>query len=139
MYIYISMYIYVCIYMYIYIYIYICMYIVITRGSGAHITAASMKKSPLWKSSLSSNSVNAWELVRTIPCSNMTGVFSYWEMETSKWQNCLTVFTFHLNIYTKYKFDSGIAIRESLMHFVAKIFLDINGNFHAPEQKWIFR
>ena len=34
--------------------------------------------------------------------------------------------------------DSGIAIRESLRHFVDMIFSDINGNFHAPEKQWIF-
>ena len=34
--------------------------------------------------------------------------------------------------------DSGIAIRESCRHIVEKIFPDINGNFHAPEQQWIF-
>ena len=31
--------------------------------------------------------------------------------------------------------DSGIAIRESLRHYVEKIFPDINANFHAPEQQ----
>ena len=35
--------------------------------------------------------------------------------------------------------DSGIAIRESLSHFVEKIFPDINANFHASEQQWILR
>ena len=34
--------------------------------------------------------------------------------------------------------DSGIAIMESFMHFMEKIFPDINENFHAPEQLWIF-
>ena len=33
--------------------------------------------------------------------------------------------------------DSGIAIRESLRHFVEKIFPDINANLSAPEQQWI--
>ena len=33
--------------------------------------------------------------------------------------------------------DSGIAIRESLRHFMEKIFSDISANFHAPEQQWI--
>ena len=33
--------------------------------------------------------------------------------------------------------DSGIAIMESLRHFVEKIFPDINANFHAPEQQSI--
>ena len=34
--------------------------------------------------------------------------------------------------------DSGIAVRESLRNFVEKIFSDIDGSFHAPEQQWIF-
>ena len=34
--------------------------------------------------------------------------------------------------------DSSIAIREFLRHIVEKIFLDIDGNVHAPEQQWIF-
>ena len=34
--------------------------------------------------------------------------------------------------------DSDIANRESLRHFMEKVFPDINGNFHAPEQQWIF-
>ena len=33
--------------------------------------------------------------------------------------------------------DTSIAIRESLREFAEKIFPDINGNFHAPEQQWI--
>ena len=32
---------------------------------------------------------------------------------------------------------SGIAIRESLRHFVEKMIPDINVNFHAPEQQRI--
>ena len=34
--------------------------------------------------------------------------------------------------------DFGIAIMESIKHFAEKTFPDINGNFHAPEQQWIF-
>ena len=34
--------------------------------------------------------------------------------------------------------DSGISIRESPRNFVEKIFTDINANFHAPRQLWIF-
>ena len=33
--------------------------------------------------------------------------------------------------------DSGIAIRESIRHFVGKIFPYINANFRASEQQWI--
>ena len=33
--------------------------------------------------------------------------------------------------------DSGIAIRVSTRHFVEKIFLDNNGNFHTLEQQLI--
>ena len=36
------------------------------------------------------------------------------------------------------KDDSGIAIRESLRHYVEKVFPDINANFHAPEPRGIF-
>ena len=38
------------------------------------------------------------------------------------------------NIYEKQD-DSGNAIKESLRHFVEKIFPDINANFHTPEQQ----
>ena len=34
--------------------------------------------------------------------------------------------------------DSGIGIMEALMHFVEKIFPNINANYHGPEQKWNF-
>ena len=34
--------------------------------------------------------------------------------------------------------DSGIFIMESIRHFVEKIFSDIDGNFHAPEQQLNF-
>ena len=33
---------------------------------------------------------------------------------------------------------SGIVIKESLRHFMEKIFPDINAEFHAPGQQWIF-
>ena len=38
----------------------------------------------------------------------------------------------------KIRDDSSIAIRESLRHFLEKIFPDINANFHAPEYQRIF-
>ena len=34
--------------------------------------------------------------------------------------------------------DYGICIRESLRHFIEKIFPDVNATFHAPEQHLIF-
>ena len=35
----------------------------------------------------------------------------------------------------KIQYDSGVSIRESLRHFVEKIFPNIDANFHAPEQQ----
>ena len=41
------------------------------------------------------------------------------------------------NLY-KMQDDSGIAINESLRHFVGKVFPNINANFHFPERQLIF-
>ena len=103
----------------------------------AHITAASMKKSPLGDSSVNKFSENMRigqdeSMQHFDRCHLMMG---NGDLQIEELPNII-----HIPPEYPYKIqdDSGIAIRQSLRHFVEKIFPDINGNFHAPEQHWIF-
>ena len=64
----------------------------------------------------------------TNPCGTLTGVFSNYEMETSK----IAELPDSIHISPEYLYqiqdDSSIAIREFLRHFVEKIFPKIIGN-----------
>ena len=133
LYIYIH-YIYIIYILYIY-YIYI---IHIHRGSRAYITAESMKKSLHWR------------FITVIELSENMRIGQ--DQSLQHFDRCLLKFgngdlqiaelpdNIHFSTEYPYKIqdDSSIAIRESLRHFVEKIFPDINVSFHAPEQQWIF-
>ena len=125
-------------YLVLYIYIYICIYIVIPRVSRAHIIAASMKKSHLWRL------FTVFELSENMTIGQ--------DQPPQHFDRCLLILgngdlqiaelpdSIHISPEYPYEIqdDSGIAIRESLRHLEEKILPDINGNFHAPEKQWIF-
>ena len=110
-------------------------YIVIPRGSRAHITVVSMKKSPLWK------------LFTVIELSENMRIGQ--DQFLQHFERCLLKLgnrelkivelpdSIHISPEYAYKIqdDSSIAIRESLKNFVEKIIPDINGNFYASEQQ----
>ena len=111
--------------------------IVIPRGSRAHITEISMKKSPLWRFftvlKLSENTriVQDQSLQHFDRCLLKLG---NGDLPTAELPDST-----HIQPENPYKIqdDPGIAIRESRRHIVNKTFPDINANFHAPEQQWI--
>ena len=110
---------------------------VVPRGSRANITAASMKKSPLWRF------FTVFELNENMRIGQDQSLqhFDRWllklgngELRTVGEPDSIQIPPENL---TEIQDDSRINIKESLMQFVEKIFPDIGANFRAPEQQWI--
>ena len=110
-----------------------CMYIyiVIPRGHRAHITAALMKKSQLWRF------FTVLELSENMRIGQ--------DQSQQHFDRCLLKLgngdlhiaelpdSIHIPPENSHRIqdDSGIAIRESTRHIMEKIFPDINANFHV--------
>ena len=127
-------YIYICIDIYIYLYI----YIVIPRGSRAPITAAPMRKIQYWRFFIV---IELREDIRICKDQSLQH-FDRCLLKLGNEELKIAELPDSINISPEYlceiRDDSGIAIRESIRHFVEKIFSDINGTFYAPEEQWIF-
>ena len=114
----------------------IYIYIIIHGGFRDLITAASMKKNRLWR------------FYAVVELSEIMGIGQ--DQSQLNFDRCIhklgngglqiteLVDSIHISAENLYEIqdDTGIAIRESLRHIVEKIFSDINGNFHTPEQQW---
>ena len=104
----------------------------------AHITAATMKKRSIWRFFIVTELREYMRL--GLDQSHQHFDRCKLKLENGDLQRAVLPERIHISPEYLYEIqdDSGIAIRQSIWYIVEMIFPDINGNFHAPEQQWIF-